>query len=321
MFTVFDTNIYRGLSAERLATLQSFEAQQGVVALSAFWPVLELLAGISDQDVQEAKSGWSALKRLVEHTVRLEDGVHRAQVMENGDEQLARGLFKKSLPQRNLNHREIAVFIIGITKVGWDSLYPWQREVLEQVVLHVRDREARFAAMMEEMGRTVDVAAQGIAGGPSEARKQLLELAKRKETLRLIASSRVVSLARELGLAAAQYDVEALTDQLLQAFPVPIILTQQLILQALASEVNWTANRRKNSVWDRDLAFHISRTATVDNLPVLLVTDDRDIRNAAELGGYGDFVETLEGYFRLLQEGAVTQRVKDMLALVEDQLP
>ena len=315
LFTIFDTNIYRGISAQRLQQMRLLEQQQGVVALSAYWPALELLAGFNSGDAARAARCEKAIARLVDHAAYPHQGSLRIRVMADGEVQLAGGLFQQELEQRLLNHAGVSELILAIGRNGQRDLNDSQRQALERATEYVESRERRFAAMMDRMADTVREAAHQGGYLEQEARRDMVEFIDSERMPAFIAQARVLSLAKTLNLEPSAFDSEDLSQKVLRAFPVAIVLMQQLIRKSIVGGVNWQRSDRANSVWDRDIAFHASRAATIEGVPVLLVTDDSAILDAAGAVSYEPFVETLAGYVALLESGAVAKREEAMLAV------
>jgi hypothetical protein len=291
------------------------EQQQGVVALSAYWPALELLSGFNSGDAATAEQCERAIQRLVDHAAYPYKGGLRIRVMQDGEAQLAGGLFQEALQQRLLNHAGVAELVLALGRNGGGDLEGEQRGALERASQYVEFREKRFAAMMDQLADTVTEAAQQAGCSEQEARTGLLEFIDSEEMLVFVARTRVLSLARTLELEPGSFNTEDLGRKVLQAFPVGIRFMQQITRQSIVGGVNWQRSDRANSVWDRDIAFHASRAATIEGAPVLLVTNDRAIRDAAVAVNYQPFVETLAGYLALLETRAVAKRQEAMLAV------
>jgi hypothetical protein len=113
LYAVFDTNIYRGISTERLSVLRGLEAEHGVVALSAYWPALELIARLKSDDPKSASSAAHALLRMVEHAAYTQSGEQRIRVMADCEVELAGGLFGRRFEQRLLSQAAVAEFPPG----------------------------------------------------------------------------------------------------------------------------------------------------------------------------------------------------------------
>lgn len=88
-------------------------------------------------------------------------------------------------------------------------------------------------------------------------------------------------------------------------FHAPLFLYVDIMSRMVGSkEFNISKGSRRNWFWDFELLFHVSRVTTI-----YLISNDGDIKHAAEAAGVGDKVSTVERYLEYLKEPPVSHVV------------
>lgn len=298
LHTVFDTNIYRGLSLTALETLLPLEAAAGIEPLASLWPCLELLAHCGTPHDPAYGPARGALSKLSRHAgYQGVDGL-RIRMHEDGESSLVRGLFGQTLDDRLLEHGFAAGLIReALTKEPAAFLADNQQE-LAAVAARVEAEEHGFAQSF-----------QAIATVPPALRAPVRGTIRSADGLRLIAKTRIATLATQVQVPVAEPRLGEFVDRVLEAYPVPMHFLQDLFADALTSNIDFGKARNRNSVWDLKIAFHAAAGAAVQGVPVLLVPDDPRLLRAAESAGVPYRVASLEAYTRLLHDDGIAARV------------
>jgi hypothetical protein len=227
-------------------------------------------------------------------------------VFEDVESQLARGLFGKTVEERWLEYAAIADLVGFIATHDAPTPATAMKETLKEIATRVAQREMKFAGDLNSLIRVIEAAeAEQPQDTRPEVRAGFREFIFSEDGPRLIAKTRVTETARQLGVVSTANELEEYSRRVLRAFPTAIYFLRDLLADLIDSGLNVFLSRNSNSVWDLSLAFHASREASVDGVPVLLVSDDARIERAAAGAAQPEFVRTLLEYEFLLSSGEI----------------
>jgi hypothetical protein len=217
---------------------------------------------------------------------------------EDGESMLARGLFGRQLNERLPEHGLIAG-LIGEAVLDPDTLSARRVDELRAIAARVESEEAQFANFITSL---TDCETAGH-------RASFRELLASDDGLRLIARTRVQTLASRLGLQLDASDLERHVDLVVSEFPVAIYFVRDFAVDTLNSQMSVTKGNL-NATWDLKIAFHASSGGAVGGVPILLVSDDPRLRRAAVSAAQPHRVATRQEYQRLLEDSeALATRV------------
>lgn len=237
----------------------------------------------------------------------------RISVMADGEVQLAGGLFNHEARSRMVTQAAIAELVLRVARVGQANISEDDHALIARIAEYVEQRERKFISDMESVTSSVAEAAAMHDLTHNDARAQMLAHANAPEMLSFLARTRVISTQRALRVSLSEPALLELTERVRAGYPVALAFLRHLVLDALRGDINWERSDRANSVWDLSIAFHASRAATINGIPVLLVSDDNRLHDAAASVGHSSFIARLGEYQNLLTPDGVKARERLML--------
>jgi hypothetical protein len=168
----------------------------------------------------------------------------------------------------------------------------------------VASEEKGFSASLNDL----------VALADKHGRAVFRDIVESPDGLRLVARTKVKTLAAGLSISLDESALEAATARLVEAFPIPFHFLRDLLSDLLHSQMDLDASRNRNSAWDLKLAFHACPEASVGGVPVLLVSNDPRIRRAAASAGTPYRVATREEYEHLLRDITEMSRRLELLS-------
>ncbi len=213
---------------------------------------------------------------------------------------LVRGLFGRQIEDEFLEHGFVAGLIRdAVLAESWTFATARAAE-LAAVSARVQAGEARF-------GRSLANLRSSLSGDDVGG---VLEALRSQDGLQVVARTRVLTLAAQLELNVDERLVASASDRVLASFPIAIHFLRDLLVDLLAANNLPGEDWNRNSVWDVKIAFHASPGAAVAGVPILLVTNDRRFRRAADAAGHAARVVSLSEYTALLDDPtALAERI------------
>jgi hypothetical protein len=148
LVTVFDANVYLGVSPSRLSEISEREASAGVLALASVWTCLEPLAKCMSEDQGEAGRRFAALQKIVRHAGNIDGHGPRLRLHEAGEYSLARGLFGHSPNDPMLELGFVGNLTVAVAAVrSVVEAIEEHRDALQRVSDRVRTEEEGFIGM------------------------------------------------------------------------------------------------------------------------------------------------------------------------------
>lgn len=303
LVTIFDANLYRGLSNDSLTQIRRQEGGAGVLAAPSLLVVTELITHLEHQDDPDYHASRAAIRRLWEHC-RIYDGANHFMRFPGSPETM---LGQSMFGLRLANQRKVDA-LLGTTVRAISNSAASRVSGLEREIAHIarscREVETRFVSSVTGMA-TAMRRALTRAGGTS------IDAAKREEYLRL----RREGLGRQLAAEALIRNVADTFDRALTATEVERLGTALCASAAAAFELHDTVLERvildgmeapkiANFVWDFYLSLFASPGVTMDAVPLRLVTNDAAIHAACTAVDRSYLAWTLTEYELRLKEGA-----------------
>ena len=107
-------------------------------------------------------------------------------------------------------------------------------------------------------------------------------------------------MADDLGIELSEEELAEKVKVVKEAFPVPLHLFNTLVRNIVENGLDMTKKKRANYLWDFHIAFSTGTGANIDGVPIWLVTDDREILNAAATAGATQNVKSFDEYTHVL---------------------
>lgn len=310
VITVCDTNCYRKLPPMDWEGLREHEAKAGIVPMVNFWTTMELAAHLLDDDSRTLEACHRGLRSLWAHC-RMPVG-DREDLPFAGDSenQLAYTLFGISPPGRR---QEASLYGYAIRRLASGTLDEAMDDVHDILVELRRHRdvvEADFADDMQQLVTLIDPTAPGWLpfAKPEDAdkRKAFLGRIRAKEGHSHMAEALVRKAADLAGVDVADDALRERAAYVANNFSTPIFFYDSLLAKMVESGVDFSRNKHANSIWDLQLCFYALPEASIANAPVVLVTDEGQIKAAAVRAGAGERVLSTTEYFDIVREGQLS---------------
>jgi hypothetical protein len=300
---------------EALQDLMTLERREGVKPVVGVWPSLELVARLLDPDPSEGRSALAALKRIAAHCGSVVDGRGDFTFAADHELTLIVGLFGTTIPSRPLTYQAVASLLARFTAAAPPERGEPSYLVIEQIAGFVAQRESLFAESMGKVAGSVRqlMATTGLSNQATRA--QIREVLRSSDALGNLAELNVLGIAQLYGATPTDADIMAMRQLVLMHFPVAMSVLRRLLEKAVVSDAKWDLPRNANSLWDLWLSYHASGGSIIEGVPILLVTEDTLILEAAQEVGHEAFVAREEEYRKVLAEGKVPDREAIMLAV------
>jgi hypothetical protein len=299
LIAVLDSNIYRGRGAEAFEALKRDEDRCGVLPMANFWSVMELASHLLDAADDPARGAcMRALQRLWEHC----HWNNELPFAGDSESQMALTLFGVSLPGR----RESASLVSGVVKEiaakGFEGLVNGVLETVKGLRAHRDQVEREFASDMEAVVQVLDPKASAWQPWPNEPekRKTFIKAVEAGRGLPFLAETLVLKAADASGQKPSRPEIEDRARFVLENFPTPLAFYDLQVTKLVQSGAHFSKSKHANSIWDMQLCYYALPDATILGFPVLLVSDEGQIHEAARRSGasgrvmrWGDYVQRL----------------------------
>jgi len=216
---------------------------------------------------------------LYDHCFAGRTGSAASQFVPDPNALLALSVFGRPIPDQSVLAGNFAAMISDIGQGRAPDLVPGLREVLDLVSSH-RDRlEARFVEMLQGMRRQVGLDPDAASDFPEDQRPTPRQFAFGPELPLVGAGALVLIAAAECDLTVDEADLDKLGADLLERIPTAIDFFVQVIGKVVIDGAS--PMRHANSLWDTHFATLASEWLRFEGLPLVLVTDDKDVLRAA----------------------------------------
>jgi hypothetical protein len=292
LHTVFDTNVYIALGIEALGEICAREQNCEIQAFASIWPCLELLAHCADRSDPQYHRSLNTLQKVWRHAGYEGRDGPRVRMHEAGDNTLALGLFGRRVQERLLEHGFVAGLIREAISNDSAAFVEHNADALMAIAIRVASEETHFVRSLSDLVELVN----------TDGRAAFQDAIQSDDGLRLVAQTKITSLASTLGLSMDEDYLRAAVQRVIDAFPIPIYFLRDLLVDVINSNMNFEDSRNRNSTWDLKLAFHASAGGAVGGVPILLVTADSRTQRAAASAGQQLRVANLPEYQKLISD-------------------
>lgn len=295
---VLDTNAYRSIGEAAFEPFRRDEVHHSVIPYASYFVASELLAHLSDPGDPDFRHCLAATTRLGRHCRRYDGSRYQVDFLQLPVAQVARTLFGRTLETDRASSAAYGDVIGAITdNPEHGVLNEWKEPLtkLREIVLLV---EREFVERL--WSRVVLTLApdaedwQSIVRSPR--RSALIAALEAGQGLDLVAGTIVDRVAAKCGLVLSQPEREAAIANARKVFATPVYHHDLLVRQLIANGPDMSQPDRANSIWDHEITFSTGVGATMIGVPLVLVTGDSLVRQAAEAAGTRRQIWTLAEY-------------------------
>jgi hypothetical protein len=299
LYSVFDTNIYRGLGSPALEEIRQTERGRSVQPVASPWVSLELLVRAGGPDVIAATACRAALLRLVEHCRTYNGSQYVVPVLGTADRQVSYSLFGGEDDDPVIRAVTSYISDVVATPLGTVKKFEWWDEVDDYVRKSEEALERNIWTHVIQASVPEARTWDALTRSPARLNEVLAELDS-EETLNLFARSVVGPGPHNPTLLTAASPSAA--DRLIERARKPLLLYRQLIREVLTRGLDLSQGRNRNAVWDIKIALAAVIFSSLDPRRVCLVTDDQMVLDAARATGYDTNILSLSAYRILLAD-------------------
>ena len=305
---IFDTNAYRDLCGTNpplggwnVATMVARESSRGITSYANPYVIMELASHLWDAKRPAFAECRAGLTALYEHC-RI-DGSDEFRLFADSESQIAHMLFGKEPSGSAETTQVLAKFTEMVANAPPGPLPSDMATDSKMLADRLDTRETAFIDDMKSVVMRLNPAASGwnpLATDPA-SRDALLKDVRSPKMLNGIALGHVLKARRQLGmpLNAPTLDIER--DAVLKVGAASITLYREILVRLVSTGCDMTKKGRQNWIWDMMITFAIGQDFGHPPMPLVLVTGDQDIVDAAHASALGAFVRHLPEYLDSLQ--------------------
>lgn len=296
---IADTNFYRSCSNTEIEALVALEVRAGVVPMASYLVCSELLPHAANDELPDGRSCRAAIRRLYHHCFETHLGSAVSRFVPDPHSLLALSIFQRPLPDQSVLADNFAAMVADIGLGRSPGFVPGLLEVLDIVARH-RDRlESRFVTMLHDMRRQVGLDPSAASDFPEDQRPTARQFAQGPDLPLVAAGALVQNVAAECGKTLNEGEQFRLGAELLARIPTAIDFFVQVIANVLVDGAS--PARHANSLWDMHFVTLASEWLLFDGAPLLLVTGDKGMLQAAGRTGAEVRVLSPLGYRQRLE--------------------
>lgn len=300
---VYDTNLYRALSPAAFEARLREERAAGIIACGTYAGLSEMVARLADAEKREAGAALASIRRLFEHTKQFDGRTTQVRFMAEPLDQISMSLFHTSIEDSGAAnwYGELA----GRLATEPEAL----AELSELVALVADEANVARTKFRDELWHNVvlPLAPEAVSWAdilvPSQARTELLESVKAREGIPVIAAKIASEAARAVGIELSPEDQETARDRVLKRFGWIVEFRNLIIEKLVVDGASYDARARRNGVFDLHFCGASSPTARYKGSPVVVVTDDSEVLEAARRASLGKRVMRHSEYGAMLASG------------------
>lgn len=298
---LFDANAYLALARRSTPTqamqtarrLREQEQQRGIVALGSHDVIIELCAHLCTPEDPEFDRCAAALCMMYVHCSQdVTKGV-RLRLVPTPEDQLCEPLYGRVPPQLEHNSQQVRLAAYYVYADPSREGIAAHADNLKAIADYVAEVETAYSDMLEASMKNVDLSLPGARG---VFREMLIGMEGRAMAANAIANRARVALGIEGSDPLAAYNAIWVAE----AFPAAVDFMAHRFRAVFDGA---RPAKHGNSSWDSEFSFLIGQVCcSIDGqpltraVPITLVTDDREIRSAANRCNLSDRCEVLDAY-------------------------
>jgi len=307
---IFDTNAYIefcenydlniNLVLHEIENLRTKERMLNIDSFAAPPVLLELFAHLADPDDPFYERCKCSLLTLYHHTT-IENSLD-IRIIADSESLLARLLFNYEYRELIQKWKEIANLLAQIYNRPDENNIARMRNDIRQISQYVQDEENQFVSDM------FDFVVKGLNSSATDwaplvndevTKTRFLRFINSEEAIMDLAKMYVIKTCSIAGIRHSNVDMDTLAEKVKSTFPAALKLYMSILKRIAETGCDITQRSRRNWIWDIQLLFYVTPT-TLINKEIFLVSSDRDIIKAAEMGGRRNNVIRLNDYLNLI---------------------
>jgi hypothetical protein len=295
---VFDTNIYLALGATRTAELARRQRAAGVISRANVWTVAELSSHLADAHDPHYSRCLGALRALWQHCSLYDGSTQYLPFVPDTEELLSTSLFGQRVAGREEEIEATSTFVGRVANCQGTTELHEALSAVGDLRRHVARVEAEFVDSMRHMVQHLDPDAQGweTFRNDPERRQAILARIDAGVGSRYFAEGLVTTAARLVGATLVGEAFEQRVELVLANCGAPIQFFDAIVRKLVSGGIDRSKSERANSIWDLQIAFYGNPGWTMDGVPLVLVTEERAIRDAAVRAGDSSAVMSLQEF-------------------------
>jgi len=262
-----------------------------------------MVARLLDPEKRESSAALASIKRLVEHTKQFDGRMSAIRFMASPLEQISMSLFQASIAGEDPANMygELA----GRLATEPDALYD-----LSELIANVAD-EANGARIKYRNDLWQNIVLPLVPNAvswsdvltPSLARTKLLEGVKDRRGIPLIAAQILEEVLNATGITLSQSKKAFVLERVMKHFRWIVEFRNLTIEKLVQHGASFDARSRQNGVFDIHFCGASSSTARFNGAPVIAITDDSEVLEAARRADLGNRVMRNSTYDSILAGG------------------
>lgn len=302
MYVIFDTNVYRRIGQKCFDELLQREREHSIVGLCNPWTAVELLAHLANPEDNNFNVCWRAIRRLVQRCSQLDNKSMAVSFLPDAQSQRCSILFDR-LPDGVKEQAHVyGNLLVTIAKADRPADWAiYQSQINDLAKLHKQAKNDFQNAILEFIRIYLPSATSWDAIHNNAAlRKSVLKTLGDPLVNRSKFAFLVDEAATLLGMTLSNSRREERIDFAMKAFAIPMQFAFSRIYSLIVDGANFSKSGNVNSSEDFQILFSVSSEANIDGHPVSLITDEKQIREAAKHCGSPDLVRSIPAYFDFL---------------------
>jgi len=310
---VFDTNAYRELTygkntqqaKEYFQVIYKKEDIFGFQAFATPLVMLELLSKLADTNDPSYHYHKSAVSALFEHCRLRDIDEEQMAIIADSESLLCNSLYRQQLPIYERGRQGLAHLCKRVYESkNIEALSDIQHAFIKLSDSVKRKKEQFVEDMRSFVIQSLDPEATDWHPLKNNVlrRTKILKLINNDKYLRLAAVSQIFRTQLILNIHETNDEIERKAEFVYEHFKTPLMLYIEILRRIFTTGCNIDKPKRRNWIWDIQIAFCLGKGHFADDRTIVLVTKDKDIVNAAISAGIGDQVITTDKYIRILNE-------------------
>lgn len=282
---VFDTNIYRGTTTEEWDALRDREASHSVLGYTSPAVITELFSHLGDPESGEKGPAIAAIRRLCRHCTEFNGWQYRVRFVAPAMGQMCHTLFGVDIDDpeepavlghlagRIANEEGAVKALAPSLRIIFDGTQAARTSYVDTLWTSVVLTLSPGATQWSDVTK------------PSERRTALLEGLANGADLRILSSSIAEQAATYAKVSIPLPEDSEAPSRVLKYYPTVVHYRSLVIKRLVQNGPDMTKRSRANGAMDIHVCTSTGPTAILNGVPLILITSDTDILDAAVLSG------------------------------------
>lgn len=301
---IADTNFYRANTDLSLATLRNLEHRAKVKPIASFLASSELLSHVADPTTTHYRSCRAAVRRLFIHCRQRPHSESALPIIAEPNGILALTLFGRRHPNRFSLARSFGTLIRRVANANADDQLSDISPYLSRVRDHRDQIETQFVNSLETLRRQFGCDAALDLDFELSQRPTPEEFLASDEARIVCASAMVMNAAAEHGITLDDSDLREGAKSILPEAAAAVHIYLERLRKVLLERAS--PKKQANFIWDIYFALLSGSRLSANQAPVLVISDDKEIKRASSIVGGKSRVLSLNEYTEFLKRLAET---------------